>query len=263
MCEKKRKRLFIGGVLLLLLLYWSVSFLLTSGAVTHSYRVMTYNIHHAEGIDGRLDVMRIAQHILRNQPDVVALQEVDSATQRVDRKDILGLLAQETKMHASFASAIPFQGGKYGVGLLSREVPLRVSKMSLPGREEKRVLLVAEFKDYFMACAHLSLTQVDRLLAVQKIQACMSDKVKPVFLAGDMNYHPSSREATLMCRDFWLLNDTAACSYPVTHPNELLDYIYLKKASFQYKVDSSFVLSDTVASDHRPVLVQVSLIKEK
>lgn len=262
MCRKKRTCLFVGGILLILL-YWSLSSFFASVAVTHSYRIMTYNIRHAEGVDGRLDVTRIAQLILRNQPDVVALQEVDSATQRVGKKDILGLLAQETKMHASFASAIPFQGGKYGVGLLSREVPLRVSKMSLPGRDEKRVLLVVEFKDYFMACTHLSLTQADRLLAIQKIQAHMSNKVKPVFLAGDMNYHPSSREATLMYRDFWLLNDTAACSYPVTHPNELLDYIYLKKASFQYRVDSSVVLSDTVASDHRPVLVQVSFIKEK
>ncbi|MCP4450874.1 MAG: hypothetical protein GY809_05390, partial [Planctomycetes bacterium] len=45
-------------------------------------RVLTYNIHHAQGTDGKFDYQRLAAIINRVKPDVVALQEVDRKTQR-------------------------------------------------------------------------------------------------------------------------------------------------------------------------------------
>ena len=45
-------------------------------------RVLTYNIHHGEGTDRKIDLARIAAVIKRVKPDVVALQEVDKATSR-------------------------------------------------------------------------------------------------------------------------------------------------------------------------------------
>ena len=41
-------------------------------------RVMTWNIHGGIGVDGELALERIIEVIKRNEPDVVALQEVDS-----------------------------------------------------------------------------------------------------------------------------------------------------------------------------------------
>ena len=46
-------------------------------------RLMSYNIRHGAGLDERLDFDRIAEVINREHPDVVALQEVDSVTQRI------------------------------------------------------------------------------------------------------------------------------------------------------------------------------------
>lgn len=40
--------------------------------------VMTFNIHHAQGTDGVLDVRRIAEVVRTSGADVVGLQEVDS-----------------------------------------------------------------------------------------------------------------------------------------------------------------------------------------
>ena len=45
-------------------------------------RVLSYNIHHAEGVDRRLDLPRIADLIKSVEPDLVALQEVDRGTDR-------------------------------------------------------------------------------------------------------------------------------------------------------------------------------------
>ena len=36
-------------------------------------RVISYNIHHGEGVDSRLDLPRIAKVLLSEQPDLVAL----------------------------------------------------------------------------------------------------------------------------------------------------------------------------------------------
>lgn len=80
-------------------------------------------------------------------------QELDSVTQRNNGVYSLGELAKRTLMHATYAPSIDFQGGKYGIGMLSKEKPLGFKRISLPGKEEKRSLLIVEFADY-MALLH-------------------------------------------------------------------------------------------------------------
>ena len=57
-------------------------------------KVLTYNIAHGAGHDGRLDLDRIAAVIRRSGADVVALQEVDkhwdSRSDFVDQAAVLG-----------------------------------------------------------------------------------------------------------------------------------------------------------------------------
>lgn len=47
-------------------------------------------------------------------------------TRRSGQKYVLGEIAERTQMHACFAPAIEFEGGKYGIGLLTKQVPLRL-----------------------------------------------------------------------------------------------------------------------------------------
>ena len=49
--------------------------------------VLSYNIHHGEGLDGKLDLQRIADVVKRENPDVVAFQEVDVNVKRSGRID--------------------------------------------------------------------------------------------------------------------------------------------------------------------------------
>lgn len=79
-------------------------------------KLMSYNIRNGIGIDNIQDIGRIARVILREAPDLVALQELDSATLRVDGRYIPGELGRMTGMHATFGRAIGFAGGSYGVG---------------------------------------------------------------------------------------------------------------------------------------------------
>ena len=150
-------------------------------------KLMSYNIRNGIGIDNIQDIDRIARVILREAPDLVALQELDSATLRVDGRYIPGELGRMTGMHATFGRAIGFAGGSYGIGLLSRTEPLAVRSIPLPGREEARVLLMAEFPDYTVCITHLSLTPEDRLASLPIIREATDTCRKPVLLAGDFN----------------------------------------------------------------------------
>ena len=144
-------------------------------------------------MDNKRDYQRIAYVILKLSPDVVALLELDSVTQRNNRVFALEKLKEYTKMHGIYASAIPFQGGSYGIGILSKEVPLNHKVIPMPGREEERTMIVAEFKDYIFCATHQSLTPEDQLISIPIILKVLEDIVKPVFLADDITSLPTAR----------------------------------------------------------------------
>ena len=137
----------------------------------HTLRLMTYNIKNANGMDDICNFQRVANVINNASPDVVAIQEVDSMTRRSGQKYVLGEIAERTQMHACFAPAIEFEGGKYGIGLLTKQVPLRLQTIPLPGREEARTLILAEFEDYIYCCTHLSLTEEDRMKSLKIVKS--------------------------------------------------------------------------------------------
>ena len=135
-------------------------------AERNTLRIMSYNIRNGRGMDEVTDLGRIADAICKVAPDVVAVQEVDSVTVRSGGIDVLRTLGERTLMFPTYAPAIDFDGGKYGVGMLSKEKPVSYRYIALPGREEERVLLWVEFERYIFCCTHLSLTPEDRMLSL-------------------------------------------------------------------------------------------------
>lgn len=71
----------------------------------NTLRLMTYNIKNANGMDYVCNFQRVANVINNACPDVVAVQEVDSVTNRSNQKYVLGEIAERTQMHAFFAPA--------------------------------------------------------------------------------------------------------------------------------------------------------------
>src|SRR5678815_3613975 len=97
-----------------------------SATAKRKLRVMTYNIHVGVGMDKKLDLQRIADVINKEKPDLVGLQEVDRGVKRTEGKDEIAELAAMTRMHFAFAPNLDYQGGKYGVAILSR-MPLKAT----------------------------------------------------------------------------------------------------------------------------------------
>lgn len=227
-------------------------------------KIMSYNVRNAKGMDNKVDFGRIAKVIIDVAPDVVAVQELDSMTVRYGKKYVLGEIASLVGMHHSYFPAIEFDGGKYGIGILSKEKPIGLKGYSLPGREEKRALLVAEFEDYFFACTHLSLTGEDRMSSLEIIGKIAGESNKPFILAGDFNDLPESAFIQGLQKEFHILNIPAEKTFPAPLPDRTLDYItLLKKDSPDFKVLGSEVIDEPMASDHRPVVVELEFEQEK
>lgn len=223
-------------------------------------RLMSYNIRNTKGMDGIHNIQRIANVIINEAPDVVAVQELDSMTTRSGQKYVLGELADRTQMHAIYAPAISFQGGKYGIGILSRQKPMGIKIYPLPGREESRMLMVAEFKDYYFACTHLSLTEEDRLASLDIIKSSTKKSHKPYFLAGDLNDQPESKFIQALQQDFQILTNTKHATFPAPKPTETIDYIAAwKHNTNDFANLSARVLEEPIASDHRPLSVQLRM----
>ncbi len=223
-------------------------------------KLMSYNIRNAKGMDNVRNVQRIVNVINNEAPDVVAVQELDSITTRSNQTFVLAEVAERTQMHASYAPAIDFQGGKYGIGILSKDKPLDIQTYPLPGREEKRMLMVAEFKDYFFACTHLSLTEEDRLTSLEIIKNSVKSNQKPFFLAGDLNDTPNSKFIQALQEDFLILTNTKKPTYPAPEPKETIDYIAAWKGNTDNFANlSAQVVEEPLASDHRPLTVQLRM----
>ena len=148
-------------------------------------KILSYNVRNCVGLDNIKDYDRVAAVIKRIDADVIAIQELDSATSRSKGVVVLNELAAKTNMYQSYSGSIGFQGGKYGIGILTREKPISYYKLSLPGKEERRSILLVELKDIVICCTHLSLNVEDRLSSIELINEATGKFSKPVFLAGD------------------------------------------------------------------------------
>lgn len=244
-----KKIIFIAGI---------CSLLFCSCTESEPLKIMSYNIRNAKGMDNVKDYKRVADVILKSSPDLVAVQELDSMTNRSGKTYILGDIADEVQMYDTYLPAISFDGGKYGIGILSKVEPLCVKRYALPGREEERALLVAEFQDFIFACTHLSLTKEDRMASLEIIFSASKEHSKPFYLAGDFNDTPGSEFIGKLQENFTVLNFSNEFTFPADTPNRTLDYIVVYTPTAEgVEIVGEEVLNEPVASDHRPVVVEV------
>ena len=236
---------------------------LAIGATTaeaQKVRVMSYNVKNGYGKDGIKDIKRCGDLVRETQPDVVAVQEVDSVTRR-NKFYVLGRMAEQAGYHAYFGPTIPHGGGKYGIGVLSKEPALSVKFHRLPCPREPRGLLVVEFKKYYLLCTHLSLSEPYRVESVGIIKDVVSKLDKPAFIAGDMNARPTSKPMKAFKEFAQVLSDENKFTISADNPRACIDYVLGTNGSFKVLKDSVFY--DSYASDHLPLYVDVKIGKQK
>lgn len=236
-------------------------------------KIMTYNVMHCEGLDGKIDVARTASVIMSENPDFACLQEIDWRTFRSSGIDEPTELARLTGMHATFARAIFFDGGQYGVMVLSRKKPIDVLQLPLPG-EEPRVLLVCEFKDCVIATSHLSVSdRKERETSVPIIRKAFSRYGKPVFFTGDWNATPDSDVLRSLGEFLVVVSDRSCRTFhgramdgPQVELGDntpfCIDYVAVDSGhASDFEVVDTHVVEDRITSDHAPVVVTVAFAR--
>lgn len=220
-------------------------------------RILTYNIRAGHDLANEPALERQAAAIRALAPDVAAIQEVDRRARRCGGVDQTAALGAATGLHAAFARAIDFEGGEYGVALLSRRAPGAVRAVPLPSpHDEDRALLVADFGSFVFAVTHLPLHDGDRLDAVDRILAELLPSPVPVLLAGDWNALPESDTLRRIGRGFALLSDPRAMTFPAGAPDRCIDYVAVDlDHAGAFRGAAARVVDEPSASDHRPVLV--------
>lgn len=227
-------------------------------------KVMTYNIHHANppSKPGLIDLDAVAEVIKKENPDLVGLQEVDRFTKRSGNIDEIKVLAEKTGMQFQFFKAIDHDGGDYGVAILSKFPIKDAAKVDLPQvvKAEARVLSYATIMlpnktQLIFANTHLDATRPDsnRVVQMKSILSALSSKKEAVILVGDLNCEAKAEPIVLLDQQY-KRSCTASCAHtiPQDFPKKTIDYIALKNAN--WNVSGYYVIPETYASDHRPVV---------
>lgn len=235
--------------------------------------VLSYNIHHANppSKPGLIDLPAIAKVIKQQGADLVALQEVDVHTGRSGASlHEAEELARLTGMSAYFAKAIDYDGGDYGVAILSKFPMDQTKNTPLPTDDNTKgehrtlataVIVLPNHKKFVFACTHLDAQRGDanRQLQIKKIVDVLKGETLPVVIAGDFNAVPESSVIQQLDQSF-----TRSCvthcpfTIPETNPNRTIDYIAFAPAK-SFAVLSHSVVDEAYASDHRPVKAVLQL----
>jgi len=231
-------------------------------------RVLSYNIYHAEmGLENIVKVLR------KSNADIIALQEVDVNTRRAGKVNQPSEIAKKLNMHWVFSKHFDYDGGQYGLAVLSRyNIDNHTSQVFKKGRAKAvQVTLNISGKKISIWNTHLQWTDTDwpedLQIKTQGIRKTLAQELLesakkfngPIILLGDFNIAPGSEvhsslsnnltDSCLQSGGFW------PRTFPSHFPSRRIDYIWLTN---HFRLQSCETIP-TLASDHRPVWADIFL----
>ena len=234
-------------------------------------------VHYNVGVFRKTDcssIHAVAQAVRELKADAVSFNEIDSCTARTGNVDQLAAFAKEIGGWNSFyAAAMPFMGGKYGIGVASPKSSkvIRTDRVPLPqaGGYEPRVMAVVEYDRFVLASTHLDFASLEAQMAqVSEINHYMdsvyADSRKPIFLCGDFNCLPESEPISLL-KQTWQQISPSELTYPADSPAKCIDYIFVRPNGRTVTVETTSIphtleTADlAAASDHLPVVATVTI----
>ncbi|ABO51303.1 Endonuclease/exonuclease/phosphatase [Desulforamulus reducens MI-1] len=227
-------------------------------------KVVSYNIRHAQGMDGTIHIQRIAASLAHTKAQLIGLQEVDKHMPRSHFIHQAKTLGQLLNMHWVYGPNLDWGVAQYGNAILSYWPVLLYRQYMLPSKGEQRGLLEAvlqlKHSKVSFFCTHLGLNQEERAAQVKEILNIIKKCCYPCILVGDFNDGPTSKEHRLLTT---ILKDAVGIqgsikTFPSHKPQEQIDYIFV---SPEWKILSASTYT-TLASDHLPVQITLVLTLE-
>ncbi len=241
-------------------------------------RVLTYNVHKCiGGVDRRYWPERVRDTIGHYQPDLVLLQEVDSAAKRSQRDrqaDMLGhMLDMPYRVYSPNVKLL--RGGEYGNAILSRfpATETRNIDLSIPPKKRRGVLHAryrvrlgsrGRSRTLHVYNLHLGLSGTERKAQLRRFLDSQPfvglDRRTPIIVAGDFNdvwgtlgpklLHPAGFHSARAC----------IRTFPAFAPVRALDAIYVRGRIELVRVARSRLAVARLASDHLPLIADLRLL---
>jgi endonuclease/exonuclease/phosphatase family metal-dependent hydrolase len=237
-------------------------------------RILTYNVHRCLGRDRRLSVDRVSDVISEQEPDVVALQELDVNRARTGFVDQVARIAGALAMNWFYAAALEQNGEQFGNGILSR-LPMRLRRTGLlpelprhPGRERRAALWVdLEWDGRYVHFinTHLGLRGRERVIQADALLGAdwlgHPDCAGPQILCGDLNSVPGTRAYRHLrrrLRDPFPWSGWPPGTFPSSYPLLRLDHVLFNAGWIVHSIRAPRTRLTRLASDHLPLVVDAS-----
>ena len=241
------------------------------------FRIMSYNIHRAIGVDRRFRPERIAAIIEHHRPDLLLLQEVDVGVPRSRHLDLAEELARLCDYpYLAVGLNVQLRQGMYGNATLSRFpiVAERNIDLTLPGRKARGCLYTA-----------VALEGVRSPLAIFNLHLGLSFRERPqqvgILVNAPEYARLNQKAACIVAGDFndWLTRiapifteilgfacvtnrargyQNAFLTYPSFSPTAGLDKIFVRGGLTALKRHPCRLSTSRVASDHLPVVADIA-----
>ena len=234
-------------------------------ATPPTWRVVSYNIRHGRGTDERVDLARTAAVLRALTPDVVGLQEVDRVVRRSGGIDEAAQLGASLGMAHAFGAFMPYQGGEYGLAILSRFPIVRATPIRLPDGNEPRVALAATVvrapgDTIVVVNVHFDWVDDDgfRFAQATALTQVLDTLRHPYLLLGDFNDEPGSRTLALFHTRAMEIAKPAddRFTFSSTAPVKEIDFVFAAPRA-RWRALGARVITEPLASDHRPVVVEL------
>lgn len=223
-------------------------------------RVMTWNIHGGVGPDRRCDLSRVVALVRRHEPDIVALQEIDSR-RLPGKQDAFLHLADALGGNRSESRLIVAPDGDYGHAVISRWPMVDTVCHDISyRRREPRAAIETQVETptgrLHLVAAHLGLSFSERRHQADLLGAIARSGPERTVMMGDFNdWIWRGSVQTMLNRLF--PGHSHVRTFPAFFPLFALDRIYCRPTAMLVR---SWTDRDArMASDHLPVVADVVL----
>jgi endonuclease/exonuclease/phosphatase family metal-dependent hydrolase len=241
------------------------------------FRLLTYNIHKAIGVDGEFSPKRIVALLRHYDADIALLQEVDRGVPRSRHLDLASHLAGKLRYdYRAVGMNVVMKKGKYGNATLTRfpigrqhNIDLTWSRRKHRGAQHTSIAIpkrggavtVDVFNVHLGLLARERYRQVTRLLASRDVAHL--DESRACIIAGDMNdWRGVLKRRCFVPAGFVCVTNRRPGSrwsiktYPSYAPTGGLDKIFFRGGVRLLHVHRSRLALARVASDHLPVIAE-------
>jgi len=228
-------------------------------AVGATIRVMTWNIHGGVGADRRYDLQRVVDLVRRHQPQIIALQEIDSRRAAPSAPDPFTFLGEELGGNAHASRLIRAPDGDYGHAVIScwPMSPAHYHDISYRRREPRAAIETVAQTPHgplHLVTAHLGLSFRERHHQARKLAQIARRGGNRTVLMGDLNDWIAGGSVRRIL-DGLFPGHSRTKTFPSFWPLLPLDRIYCQPRSMLRSCWTD--RSARFASDHLPLIADL------